>query len=182
MVVDEEIYRRLPALLIATVDKFAQMPWKGATATLFGRVSGYCPRHGYRTPEIEDSDSHPKKGIFAAVKTQAAGPLRPPDLIIQDELHLISGPLGTLVGLYETAVDELATWQLDGHNVRPKVIASTATIRRAQVQVNSLFLRQVRCFRRLASMPTIPSSPGASRAERPRRAGFTWGSALPVPD
>ncbi|MGB3220965.1 MAG: helicase-related protein, partial [Anaerolineae bacterium] len=146
LVVDEEIYRRLPALLIATVDKFAQMPWKGATATLFGRVTGICPRHGYRSPEIEDSNSHPKKGPFPAIRTQAAGPLRPPDLIIQDELHLISGPLGTLVGLYETAVDELAAWQLDGQLVRPKVIASTATIRRAQVQVNSLFLRQVQVF------------------------------------
>src|SRR5690606_30512922 len=51
-----------------------------------------------------------------------------------------------LVGLYETAVDELSTWELNGHKVRPKVIASTATIRRAQNQIHSLFLRQVRIF------------------------------------
>lgn len=146
VVVDEEIYRRLPALLIATVDKFAQMPWKGETQMLFGRVDGYCPRHGYRSPEIEDKDSHPKKGWFPAVQTQPLGPLRPPDLIIQDELHLISGPLGTLVGLYETVVDALCTWQIDGADIRPKVIASTATIRRARDQVNSLFLRQVKIF------------------------------------
>jgi hypothetical protein len=146
IVVDEEIYRRLPTLLIATVDKFAQMPWKGATQMLFGRVDGYCPRHGFRSPEIEDSDSHPKRQYFPAVKTEPRGPLRPPDLIIQDELHLISGPLGTLVGLYETAVDKLCTWELNGQQVRPKVIASTATIRRSQNQVNSLFLRDVRVF------------------------------------
>jgi hypothetical protein len=146
VVVDEEIYRRLPTLLIATVDKFAQMPWKGATQMLFGRVNGYCPRHGYRSPEIDDADRHPKKGYLPAVQSQAAGPLRPPDLIIQDELHLISGPLGTLVGLYETAVDHLCSWELDGQTVRPKVIASTATIRRAANQVNSLFLRQVKIF------------------------------------
>ncbi|MBI4860174.1 MAG: DUF1998 domain-containing protein [Candidatus Riflebacteria bacterium] len=73
-------------------------------------------------------------------------PLRPPDLIIQDELHLISGPLGTLAGLYETAVDHLCTWEVDGRKVRPKVIASTATVRRALAQVHSLFLRRVNVF------------------------------------
>ncbi|MBV5331766.1 helicase, partial [bacterium] len=59
VVVDEEIYRRLPTLLIATVDKFAQMPWKGETQMLFGKVNGYCPRHGWRSPQVEDTDSHP---------------------------------------------------------------------------------------------------------------------------
>lgn len=146
LVVDEEIYRRLPSLLIATVDKFAQMPWNGRTAMLFGQVDGYCERHGYRSPEIEDSNSHPRKGAHPPARTLPMGPLRPPDLIIQDELHLISGPLGTLVGLYETAVDRLASWEVDGVRVHPKVIASTATIRRAQVQVKSVFLRDVRVF------------------------------------
>lgn len=146
VLVDEEIYRRLPSLLIATVDKFAQMPWKGQIQMLFGRVNAYCPRHGFRSPETEDKNSHPKKGAFPAVKSIPHGRLRPPDLIIQDELHLISGPLGTLVGLYETAVDKLASFELDGKTVRPKVIASTATIRRAEQQVHQLFLRQVSVF------------------------------------
>ncbi|MBE1877565.1 helicase-related protein [Myceligenerans pegani] len=66
-----------------------------------------------------------------------------PDLIIQDELHLISGPLGTLVGLYETAVDALATSD-DG--VRPKLVASTATIRRATDQVEAVFDRSAQQF------------------------------------
>jgi len=99
LVVDEEIYRRLPSLLIATVDKFAQMPWKGPVEMLFGQVDGYCERHGFRSPDIEDANTHNRKGALPAAKTIAHGPLRPPDLIIQDELHLISGPLGTLVGL-----------------------------------------------------------------------------------
>jgi len=148
VVVDEEIYRRLPALLIATVDKFAQMPWKGATQMLFGRVTGWCPRHGYRSPEIEDTDSHPKKGAsYPACRTiPLSHGLRPPDLIIQDELHLISGPLGTVVGLYETVVDALCTWQLNGTQIRAKIVASTATIRRANYQVHGLFLRQVNIF------------------------------------
>ena len=146
LVVDEEIYRRLPSMLISTVDKFAQMPWKGEVGMLFGLVNGRCPRHGFLSPEIEDAQSHPRAGGYPAVRSGEHLPLRPPDLIIQDELHLISGPLGTLVGLYETAVDELCSWEVNGKKVRPKVIASTATIRRAGEQVQSLFTRRVEVF------------------------------------
>lgn len=148
LVVDEEVYRRLPSLLIATVDKFAQMPWKGEAQMLFGRVNGYCSRHGYRSPDIEDKNTHPADKVFGlpAAETEEKSCLRPPDLIIQDELHLINGPLGTLVGLYETAVDNLCNWELDGKTVRPKVIASSATIRKAPAQINSLYLRQTNIF------------------------------------
>ncbi|MFI8943999.1 helicase-related protein [Streptomyces syringium] len=104
--IDETVYRARPTLVIATVDKFASMPWRAQTAALFNR---------------DRQDSTP-----------------PPQLIVQDELHLISGPLGTLTGLYETAVDVLAD--------RPKVIASTATIRRAADQGRALFSREVRQF------------------------------------
>ena len=69
LVVDEEIYRRLPTLLIATVDKFAQMPWNGTVQMLFGQVDGYCTRHGFRSPEIEDADTHPKRDKYPSAKT-----------------------------------------------------------------------------------------------------------------
>jgi hypothetical protein len=146
IVVDEEIYRRPPSLLIATVDKFAQMPWKGETQMLFGKVNGICDRHGFLSPEVEDGQFHPSRKGLPAVKNRPHAFLRPPDLIIQDELHLISGPLGSMVGLYESAVDELCSWEVAGKKVRPKVVASTATIRRAPDQVQKLFVRKLEVF------------------------------------
>lgn len=146
MVVDEEIYRRPPSLLIATVDKFAQMPWNGKTQMLFGKVTEICDRHGFMSPEVDDGQSHPSRNGLPSVKNRPHGFLRPPDLIIQDELHLISGPLGSMVGLYESAVDELCSWEVDGKKVRPKVVASTATIRRAPDQIQKLFVRKLEVF------------------------------------
>lgn len=146
MVVDEEIYRRPPSLLIATVDKFAQMPWNGLTQMLFGKVTEVCDRHGFVSPEVEDGQHHPARNGLPRVVNRPHAHLRPPDLIIQDELHLISGPLGSMVGLYEAAVDELCSWTVQGRKVRPKVVASTATIRRAPDQVQKLFVRKLEVF------------------------------------
>ena len=136
--VDEQVYRELPSFIVATVDKFAMLPWRGETGMLFGRVHG---RTG--------------KGFFGPLdgkqKAEQALPkgLLPPELIIQDELHLISGPLGTMVGLYETAIEALCTKDAKdvedaedgGKPVRPKVIAATATVRRAGRQIQALFGR-----------------------------------------
>jgi hypothetical protein len=146
VVVDEEIYRRPPSMLVATVDKFAQMSWRGQVRTLFGKAESECPRHGLLWPGADCTGGHPKKGSHPATKAQNVTPLRPPDLVIQDEFHLISGPLGTMVGLYETAVDEMCAWELDGKQVRPKIVASTATARKAAEQMRQVFLRRVSIF------------------------------------
>lgn len=106
-IIDDDVYANRPSLLIATVDKFAMMPWKAEVGLLFST-----------------DGKHPA-----------------PDLIVQDELHLISGPLGTMVGLYETAVDAACS-----RPHRPKVVASTATIRRASEQMRAVFARESRQF------------------------------------
>ncbi|MFZ0408292.1 MAG: DISARM system helicase DrmA [Cyanobium sp.] len=126
--VDDMIYRRLPAFLIATVDKFASLPWEGRTGKLFGKATHVLNGQGYYGPaDGEDAT----KGVRLADR------LDPPDLVIQDELHLISGPLGSMAGLYEAVIDELCT--RDG--LRPKIVASTATVRRASEQMRALFGR-----------------------------------------
>ncbi|WP_207487806.1 helicase-related protein [Enterococcus avium] len=68
--------------------------------------------------------------------------IRNPELVIQDELHLISGPLGSIVGLYEAAFDNM----LGSSGTSPKYIASTATIKNADEQVRNLFNRNVQQF------------------------------------
>lgn len=145
-VVDEELYHRPPTMMIATVDKFAMMAWRSEAGNLFGRVSEECERHGLLWPGHECKSGHHKKGRLKPAKVVSAKRIRPPDLIIQDEFHLISGPLGTMVGLYETAVDELSSWELEGEKVRPKIVASTATVRRAEDQVKNVFMRKVSIF------------------------------------
>ena len=122
--VDEPMYRRLPCFMIATVDKFAGMPWTGKIAGFFGRVQRS------RQGRLLRPDGARRKALCCRTAS-----LLPPDLIIQDELHLISGPLGTMVGLYETALEELAV----RGKVRPKIVASTATVRRADSQIQALF-------------------------------------------
>ncbi|MGO8879156.1 MAG: helicase-related protein [Desulfomonilaceae bacterium] len=110
-VVDEDIYEEPPSLIIGTVDKFAQLSWNAKARSIFG-----IDRKG---------------GRF----------LSPPRLIIQDELHLISGPLGSMVGLYESLVEELCTDRRSGEPIKPKIVCSTATIRRSADQIKALFGR-----------------------------------------
>jgi hypothetical protein len=111
-VVDDDIYKFNPTLIISTIDKFARLAWEVQTKSLFGLTS-------------------------------SGKNFSPPELIIQDELHLISGPLGTLSGLYEIAIDYLCTYN---NNKSPKIIASTATIKNAPAQINNLYGRRTFLF------------------------------------
>src|SRR5262249_22804424 len=128
--VDEPLYRRLPAFLIATVDKFASLPWVGESGVLLGGAERF-DAHGFYGAADPGQGAH------------LSAPLAPPDLVIQDELHLIAGPLGTMAGLYEAAIEALCLRDLDGRVVRPKIVASTATVRRAQDQIQALFARSI---------------------------------------
>lgn len=120
-VVDDLIYENPPTLLLGTVDKFAMIPWRKEAGSLFGFRNG-------------------DKGWTRII---------PPELIIQDELHLIAGPLGTMVGLYETMVQTLCNnykkeappfiTMNNNDFVSPKVVASSATISRSYEQVQSLY-------------------------------------------
>jgi len=131
LTVDEPIYRRLPAFLIATVDKFAALPWVGETGAFFGHVDRFEDGIGFYGA-AEPGEGRPLGNGWS---------LDPPDLIIQDELHLISGPLGTVAGLYEAAIDLLASRGSGEKRIRPKIVASTATVRRAADQIAALFNR-----------------------------------------
>ncbi|SHT65323.1 helicase domain-containing protein [Mycobacteroides abscessus subsp. abscessus] len=150
LTVDEEIYRLTPAFVIATVDKFARLAREGEAAALFGYVGRRCARHGYVHPDYTACNiatAHPAVNGYPAATVHPVNRLRPPDLIIQDELHLITGALGTAVGLFEVAVETLASWeQPDSKTVRPLIVASTATVRNAQEQVRGLYGRRVEIF------------------------------------
>ena len=130
--VDEPLYRRLPAFLIATVDKFAALPWEGPSGALLGGAERYDAEGFYGA-------AAPGRGSILA------SPLPPPDLVIQDELHLITGPLGTMMGLYETAIEGLCAHDrlspVATRALKPKIVASTATARDARNQVQAVFAR-----------------------------------------
>jgi hypothetical protein len=126
-VIDEEVYENTPSLIIGTVDKFAMLAWLPQARSLFGLSA---------------------EGIRIS---------SPPNLIIQDELHLISGPLGTMVGLYEVLIEELCSDYRAG-KVKPKIVSSTATIRRYEDQIRACMLGKTCPYFRLPdSMPAILS-------------------------
>ncbi len=140
--VDEHIYDELPAFVVSTVDKFALVTHRGQAGKLFGKVHSYTDQRGQPRTFWGGGDGDDYIAVPASAEPLPGG-LRPPELIIQDELHLISGPLGTMVGLFETLVEELCHYtDPDGKRVGPKILAATATVRRASTQVQALYARR----------------------------------------
>ena len=146
VLVDEDIRNLCPSLLISTVDKFAQLSWNWEYSVFFGNVHQYCKQHGYSPGNTQASSQkichhqETKRGLDRRERKIVVRPSRklaPPEMIIQDELHLITGPLGTLAGLYETAVNLMCTNKATG--ARPKIIASTATAKTSGDQLKLLF-------------------------------------------
>ena len=121
MLCDEYIYQNPPTLLFGTVDKFATLGHKVSTSK-----------------EKQDSRRLFGRGGMDCL---------PPSLIIQDELHLLLGPLGSAVSLFECAIDQLCTYKDDsGLRIRPKIISSTATTRNTELQIRALYDREVSIF------------------------------------
>jgi len=118
-IVDEEIYRSPPSFLIGTIDKFAEVTWRPDSRQIFG----YRPNN---TSNVV-----------------------PPTLVIQDEIHLISGPLGTISAIYEAGFDSLIRKAQRNHGLKdtgPKYIASSATIRDSKTQLKRLLGRESKIF------------------------------------
>lgn len=121
---DEDIYKFPPTLLFGTVDKFAALANNVSTV-----------------PGVRNKDSRRLVG-----KGHDRNVL-PPELIIQDELHLLLGPLGSSVGLYEKSIDYLCTYSdKDGNEIKPKIVTSTATTRNTDKQIFALFNRRSEIF------------------------------------
>ena len=140
--VDEEIYNKCPTVILATVDKFANLPWNPSSNALFGRVDRKCERDGYIAMGVPHELRHKATDRLPAVKVVSVKPFAPPELIVQDELHLITGPLGTIYGAYETIIQDLCTYEEDGQKILPKYVVSTATIKNAHEQIRCLYGRK----------------------------------------
>ena len=133
-VIDDHVYNRCPTVIISTADKIARLAFEPKAAGIFGNVNNFNRYFGYNNNGLLPRDVE-----HTSRYNHVIDPLSPPDLIIQDELHLIDGPLGSLFGLYEAMVSGIIKKQ----NGNPKYIASTATISNASKQVDLLFSKKL---------------------------------------
>jgi Helicase conserved C-terminal domain len=154
---DDEVYRYLPSVLVATVDKLAHLARAPELAGMFAGPAYYCPKHGYfqnhqlvfgdgRGVKDDDRCLAGRYCTVDAAEYQLVGPTHDPapELHIQDELHLLEEELGSLDAHYETLFELLAT-EL-GSGLPPKAIAASATVESVEGQVLHLYARDARVF------------------------------------
>lgn len=161
-VVDNEIYRYLPSVIVGTIDKLASLGNQRKLAQVFGQVDGKCEKHGYYKGRCCQKDCRDDKLLKPGVPLGLSGPT----LFIQDELHLLKEGLGTFDAHYETFTQQL---QRRFGQVQPlKIIASSATIEAFARQVNHLYGRKrARVFPGLG--PTLSQSFYAQTQDYPQR-------------
>ena len=135
-VVDREIYRYLPTVLISTIDKIAAIGYQANFRNILGEVTHKCPIHGYTSKnKCTESDICKKDvGEFRRVEIKDAAPT----LLIQDELHLVRESLGAFDGHYETFFQYMMS-NLTKSKKKIKIIGATATISSYEFQLDHLY-------------------------------------------
>jgi len=161
-VVDNEIYRHLPSVIVGTIDKLAGLGNQRKLAQVFGQVDGKCDRHGYYKGKCCQKDCRNN----SLLKTDKPSGLSGPTLFIQDELHLLKEGLGTFDAHYETFTQQLRG--RFGQTQPLKIIASSATIEAFERQAEHLYGRlRARVFPGLG--PTLSESFYAETQNHPQR-------------
>ena len=146
-IVDEELFRFLPTVVVGTLDKAALIGWQQAMHGMFGPPRGYCSRHGHgftynpsgRSPTgclVPDCNSFVEqlpwdRSLFG------------PTFRLQDELHLLRDSLGAVDGHYQAVLDGI---QKEATGRFPKILASSATLSGYQKQCDVLYRRAARVF------------------------------------
>lgn len=150
-IVDDEIYRFLPTVVIGTLDKVASVSLQAAMRGFYGTPLGRCSvsHHGFTyAPRNNPARNRNANGCLFPGCSARVQPLDqdarlfPPTLRMQDELHLLRGSLGSIDAHYEALLDALQRHS----GSEPKLIASSATLAGYEVQVQALYRRKGRLF------------------------------------
>jgi hypothetical protein len=160
-VVDNDLFRYLPSVVVGTIDKLASLGNQRKMALILGRVTGRCRIHGYCCQVCCQKNCRDVSLISLGVPRGISGPT----LFVQDELHLLKEGLGTFDAHYETFVQELL--RTFGQAAPLKIIASSATIEAFERQAAHLYGRPARVFPGLG--PRLRESFYAVTREYPQR-------------
>lgn len=156
-IVDQEIYRFLPTVIVGTLDKAASISMQGAMRGFFAAPAGICSKPGHGYSYIGRSTT--PNGCLVPGCEAPTDPLPmpaerfAPRLRLQDELHLLRDSLGAVDSHYESLLDHLQS-KITG--TRAKVVASSATLSGFQRQIDVLYRRDARVFPQPG--PTIDES------------------------